>query len=74
MKLGNVVSVVPSKTVKSVYSAAKPNNQPAAVRSVREEVVARRKKQKNFSIIDTIKTNIENRITEKLKDILGIRF
>ena len=45
-----------------------------APRSVRDEVIARRKKQKDKGIIDIIKNNIENKINEKIKDYLGIRF
>ena len=45
-----------------------------APRSVRDEVIARRKKQKDKGIIDIIKNNIENKIYEKIKDYLGIRF
>ena len=45
-----------------------------ASRSVRDEVIARRKKQKDKGIIDIIKNNIENKIYEKIKDYLGIRF
>ena len=44
------------------------------VRSVRDEVILRRKKQKSFGIIDIIKNNLENKINEKIKDYLGIRF
>lgn len=74
MKLGNVVGAVPAKGVKSLYKSASPKPQSQACRSVREEVVARRKRQKDFDLINIIKTNIETRLTEKLKDILGIRF
>ena len=45
-----------------------------ASRSVRDEVIIRRKKQKDKGIFDIIKNNIENKINEKIKDYLGIRF
>lgn len=45
-----------------------------APRSVRDEVIARRKNQKDKGIIDIIKNNLENKINEKIKDYLGIRF
>ena len=72
MKLGSIVGGNSTKVLRTTYNAAKPQQQP--VTSVRAEVLARRKKQKDFDLLDMIKTNIENRIAEKLKDILGIRF
>ena len=70
--LGNAVrsGVKGTFRVKECKKAA-----PNVTRSVREEVAARRKKQqKSFSIINIIKTDIENRINEKIVDILGLRF
>ena len=74
MKLSNVGKVIlsgskPTYSVKEIKKAA-----PSASKSIREEVIARRKKQKDFNLINIIKTNIETRITEKIKDILDIRF
>lgn len=72
MKLGSITNVVRSG-VKPIYEV-KQKPQTQVSKSVREEVLARRKRQKSFSIIDSIKSDLEYKFNEKIKDILGIRF
>lgn len=74
MKIGSIGNFLHADA-KSLYTVKQIKKaEPSVTRSVREEVLARRKKQKSFSVIDMIKTNIENRINEKIVDILDIRF
>ncbi len=76
MRLDSFNNVSGVKNVaKKITSVNKVNEfSKPAPRSVRDEVIARRKKQKSFGIIDIIKNNLENKINEKIKDYLGIRF
>ena len=74
MKLSHVSGIASTGARAVVNVKEMKNITPKPTLSVREEVIARRKKQKQFSLIDMIKTNIETKINEKIKDILGIRF
>lgn len=76
MKIGSVINASEVKKVSKniVQSLNKSSDSNQVVRSVRDEVILRRKKQKSFGIIDIIKNNLENKINEKIKDYLGIRF
>ena len=76
MKIGSVINASEVKKVSKniVPSLNKSSDSNQVVRSVRDEVILRRKKQKSFGIIDIIKNNLENKINEKIKDYLGIRF
>lgn len=76
MKIGSAINASEVKKVSKniVPSLNKSSDSNQVVRSVRDEVILRRKKQKSFGIIDIIKNNLENKINEKIKDYLGIRF